>query len=403
MDWSRLPRRSRWGAWITTLALLGAAGCAPGFPPAAGPGRPGARCDSAPAAVGGPLPVNLVDVSAVQGTRQAWVVAGRPDDPFGEGNHLLRVSGRTWTTTATFGRDVHLSGVSAVSGNAAWVWGNEGHDDQWNTFRPFLALVSGGVITRPLAGLPGGVGVSILASDGAADTWLSGGIRGRHGQTSAVVARWDGTSWHEIPAPPGEGATFSLSLSGPSDVWAAVSSGFDVNPWLAHWNGTAWSKAYTPPASLAVGDRIPQDMTAASSPGRAWVTYTEAGTNSGSNEHNPIPQTISAYFDGSTWRRVPVRATSEGLAGVTMSGGDAWAISASHNINGVLYSHLGNAWCVQHLPHGRHLACAPTSISAASPTYVIAVTGQSSGRCRLSYAFVYDGHHWRAVNPRPAS
>jgi hypothetical protein len=415
VDWSRWPRGSRLGVCVATLALLAAAGCAPErgpdhggrqpqrSPGAAGPGGPGAGCNFAPAAVGGPLPVNLVDVSAVRGRRQAWAVAGRPDDPFGAGNYLLHVSGRTWTTAATFGRDIHLTGVSAVSGNAAWVWGSEGHDSAWNSFRPFLALVSGGVITRPLTGLPRGVGASVMASDGAADTWLVGGVRGRHGQPLAVVARWDGRSWHEVPAPPGAGAAFSLSLSEPSDVWASVSSGFNIDPWLAHWNGTAWSMAYAPPAGLAVGGRVPQAMRAASSPGRAWVTYTEAGTNSGSNERNPIPETFSAYFDGSAWRMVPVPATAEGVAGVTMSGGDAWAISAYHNINGVLYSHLGSAWCVQHLPHGSRLACAPTSISAASPTYVIAVTGRSSGRCRRSYAFVYDGRRWRAVNRRPAS
>jgi hypothetical protein len=165
---------------MTIAALLGAAGCAPASPGWAGPGGR-AACNSAPAAAGGPLAFSLVDVSAVRATRQGWVVAGRPDDPFGSRNYLLHVSGRAWTTAATFGRDIHLSGVSAVSGIAAWVWGNEGHDDEWNTFRPFLALVQAGVITRLLAGLPGGVGASFMASDGAADTWLVGGVRGRRG------------------------------------------------------------------------------------------------------------------------------------------------------------------------------------------------------------------------------
>lgn len=402
MDWPRRSRSSRWAACCAALALLGAAGCAAGSPGEIGPGGRGAGCEFAPGPAAGPLPFDLVDVSAVQGTRQAWVLAGRPGDPAGLGNYLLHLSGRTWTTVATFGRNIHLKGVSAVSGNAAWVWGHEGGGDGGSTSSPFLALVSGGVITRPLAGLPGGVRVSLMASDGTTDTWLDGGVLGQYDQPVPVEARWDGASWHEVPAPPGA-ATFSLSISGPSDVWAAVSRGFDVDPWLVHWDGTAWSRAYTPPASLAVGGRVPQDMTAASSQGHAWVAYTEGGTNSGSNGRNVARRTISAYFDGSTWRMVPVPVEADGVAGMTMSGADAWAISRYHNIGGVLYSRRGSAWCVQRLPHGHHLACAPTRISAASPTYVIAVSGHSGGSCRLSYAFMYDGHRWRAVDPRPAA
>ncbi len=92
----------------------------------------------------------------------------------------------------------------------------------------------------------------------------------------------------------------------------------------------------------------------------------------------------------------------EGLAGVAMSGGDAWAISAYQNVGGILFSRLGSDWRVQALPHGRHRACIPTSVSAGSPSYVIAVTASSSGQCRLSYAYVCDGHRWLSANPHPA-
>jgi len=268
------------------------------------------------------------------------------------------------------------------------VWG----DEDWPTLRPFLALVSGGVVRRVRAGLLSRVYVSAMASDGAADTWLAGVARDQKGHFREVVARWDGTSWHQIPAPAGARTVWSLSTSGPSDAWAVVSPGFLVDQYLVHWDGLAWSTAYTPPASLARDGRVPQDMSAASSPGHAWVAFTEAGTNSGSNEHNPLPITISAYFDGSTWRTVPVLA-AEGVAEVTMSGADAWAISAFKDIGGILYSHLGSAWRILRLPRERHPACMPTSVSAASPTYVIAVTSQSSGPCRRSFAYVYDGLH----------
>jgi hypothetical protein len=389
-------------AGIAALMVLAAAGCGPGSLDAAGPGGRDPGCGSAPAAAGSPLPVSLEAASAVQGTRQAWVIAGRRDDPFEAGSYLLRVSGTSWTRAATFGRDVHLAGVSAVSGNAAWVWGDEGRGDAWNTFRPFLALVSGGVITRPLTGLPTGLYIGQMASSGATGTWLAGIVKDQHGRRLPVVARWDGSSWHRIPAPPRAHATFSLSVAGPSGLWAAVSPGFDVDPWLAHWSGSAWSTSYTPPAGLAVGGRVPLEMTAASSSAQAWVAFTEAGTNSGSDGSNPPPRDYSAHYDGTAWRMVAVPATVDGVREITMSGGDAWAISEYRDISGVLFSYQGSAWCTQRLPRGRHRACMPTSISAASPTYVIAVTGRSSGQCQLSYGYVYDGHRWRPLTARPA-
>ncbi len=215
------------------------------------------------------------------------------------------------------------------------------------------------------------------------------------------TARTCGWWWRGGTA--GARAVWSLSASGPADAWAAASAGFAVNPWLVHWDGTAWSRVYRPPASLATAGRVPLDMAGASSPDRAWVAYSEAGTNSGSDSHNPPPRIYTAYFDGSTWRMVPVPpVVEEGLAGVAMSGGDAWAISAYQNVGGILFSRLGSDWRVQALPHGRHRACIPTSVSAGSPSYVIAVTASSSGQCRLSYAYVCDGHRWLSANPHPA-
>lgn len=404
MGWSGRRRCARSGSSAAAFMLLAAGGCAPGSQ-GAHP-APSVGCGSVPRTTAvSPLPLSLIDVSAVPATRQAWALAGRSPGRFtapNPGNYLLHFSGLSWTKVITFGHDVHLKGVSAVSASAAWVWGDEGRGEDWPSYRPFLALVSGGVIRQVHAGLPSGAGVSAMASDGAADTWLAGDVRNQNGRFQRpLIARSDGRSWHEVPVPADARAISVLSVLGPSDAWAVVTRGFAVNPWLVHWDGAAWSRAYRPPAGLATDGRVPNNMSAAASLGHAWVAYTEAGTNSGSNESNPPPRTVSAYFDGSTWRTVPVPAETEGVAEVTMAEADAWAISAYKNINGILYSHLGGGWCIQRLPHGRHLACMPTSVSAASPSYVIAVTASSSGLCRRSYAYVYDGRRWRAASTHP--
>ncbi len=405
MAWSG-RRGTRWRACMAIVAVLAAAGCAssPRPDPARGMGVR-AGCMTAPRPGASPLPMSLLDASAVPGTRRAWVLAGRYGDPFESGNYLLRFSGANWTKAATFAPDIHLAGVSAISASAAWVWGDEGRGDNWPTFRPFLAEVSGGVVRQMRTALLSGVYVSSMATDGASGTWLAGGARDRHDRfRGEVVARWDGSAWHQVPVPAGAGAVWSLSTSGPSDTWAAVSKRSLAETWLVHWDGAAWSRAYTPPASLATDGRTPQGMSAASSAGHAWAAYTEGGTNSGSNARNPPPRTISVYFDGDRWRTVPVPAAGQqGLAEITMAGGSAWAIvTGLIHSPGIFYSYLGSGWCLQSLPHGPHPACAPTAISAASPTYVVAVSGPDSGNCRRSYAFVFDGHRWRSAEPRPA-
>jgi len=375
--------------------LLAAAGCAPST--AGAQPVPGAPCGSAAGpSAGSALPFGLIDVSAVPATRQAWALAEHPAGRFTppkRGNYLLHFSGLNWTKVVTFRRDIEVKGVSAVSATAAWVWGDEGRAG--HSSRPFLALVSDGAARQMRTPLLSDVYVSSIASDGTADTWLAGSRYRNRRFLGEVVARWDGTSWYRVAAPAGARAVWPQSTSGSSDAWAVVTRGFAVNPWLVHWDGASWSSAYRPPASLAREGRVPMDMSAAASPGHAWVAYTEAGTNSGSDASNPPPRTFSAYFDGNTWQLVPVPPIADsGLAEVTMSGQDAWAVAAYKNIRGVLYSHRGSAWCVQHLSTGRDVACFPASISAGSPTYVIAVTSPSSGVCRSGYAYVYDGHRW---------
>lgn len=93
------------------------------------------RCDLAPPRVAG-VSHGLVGigfqftsfdggaaVSAVPGTRQAWALGGAYRDPDTGATSLLHFSGLNWRRTATFGPLVRLAGVSAVSGSAAWVWG----------------------------------------------------------------------------------------------------------------------------------------------------------------------------------------------------------------------------------------------------------------------------------------
>lgn len=399
----------RWRAFLVAAVMLAGSGCAAGsgHDPLGGFAR-GGGCYPTPDAAGRPLPYSLGDVSAAPGTHQAWMLGGTPLGlgPYSR-QYLLHVSGRNWTKSLTFRRDVHPAGVSAVSGLSTWIWGYQGrYLVDWQKDRPFLEQLTTDGIDQVHTPFLARVFVRDLVSDGYNNAWLAGQAYGTTGPSRGlVVAHWDGKTWHRVQLPAGIGAMGALSIPGHSSAWAVASAGFGVSQSLLHWDGVAWSTSYTPSPSLATHGRVPQAMTAASSGRRAWVAYTEASTDSGSNaRHGPEPRTISAFYGGHKWRAVPLPAIARayGLAKITMTDGDAWAITEGKNIGAVLYSSQGSGWCTQALPHQYHRACQPTGISAASPTYVIADTGFSSAPCHRSYAFVYDGHRWRALSSHSA-
>jgi len=201
-------------------------------------------------------------VSAAPGTRQAWALGQFVMPAQGLVFYLVHFSGLYWAKGVTFAPEFQLDGVSAVSGNVAWLWGYDQPGADFTSDMPFLARMSDGVVRQVHQAFLKNVYVWALASDGAAEAWLVGGARDRHGRFEGVVAaRWDGTSWHQVPAPAGVAGSasdglMSLSISGRSDAWV-VSRPVPVKPRLLHWDGMTWSRSYTPPASLSRSGSVP--------------------------------------------------------------------------------------------------------------------------------------------------
>lgn len=351
------------------------------------------------------VPGSGASVSAVPGSAQAWAlvephfVGGAEAGTF----LLLHLSGLNWTKAATLrragplGSDDFLNlSVTAISGRAAWVWG-------WNPARAgsFLALASGGNV-RPvrLPWLRTAI-VTGVASDGRSDTWVAGSTR-----TGVEFEHWNGRAWRLSQAPGIEGGGegprgTSLSTSGPKNAWAAIldpGAGWPTE-WVLRWNGATWSRSYAAPVRFYQGGLGPDPLSVASSPGRAWVVYTQenapAGPNSGPGSPNGVPAGESAYFDGTRWTAVRVPRAFRSPLQVTMSGPDAWTISAIGPA--IMHSHSGGRWCVQSLPRPSgdrcprlpaHASPAVPAISEASPTYAVA-TDQDLRGC--TFVYVYDG------------
>lgn len=75
-----------------------------------------------------------------------------------------------------------------------------------------------------------------LAGNGPSNVWLWGDRGGEY-----ALWRWDGDSWHNVPAP--DAYTYSLVTVSPTETWL-----FSDQVW--RWNGTEWSQAPQPPQEI---------------------------------------------------------------------------------------------------------------------------------------------------------
>ncbi|MHB1876827.1 MAG: hypothetical protein ACYCPF_18465 [Streptosporangiaceae bacterium] len=409
MSWRVRPRGIRLGQCLAVAGLLAVAGCgttgraaARKAPAATGAGTVFRACDFAAAgASAGVLPPRLVSLSAVAGTRQGWAAGQCYTGQSGElfASYLLRFSGRYWAAAAPVGPGIQIDGVSAVSGDTAWVWGTDQVGGP-----PYLGWVSGGAVRQVRPALLSGVKVLFMASAGASDTWLAGAHRGWPGHyRGLVIARWNGTSWRRLPVPPGARAIWGLATSGPAGAWAVVSKGFTTGTWLARWNGTAWTTMYAPPAGLSRANAQPDALSVASSGSRAWVVFNEVSTADPEGHAGPAPQAFSQYFDGHAWRPIPVPAGVSTLTGAIASGAGAWAIANFGTARArVVYSRLGGSWRpAPSTAAGPGCGPGPSALSAASPDYVIAISASLSVGCERSLGSVYDRGRWLPVTRAP--
>src|SRR5215472_12254238 len=98
-----------------------------------------------------------------------------------------------------------------------------------------------------------------------ADAWAVGDLSA----TTPLTARWNGTSWSQVPGPTVTEATNTVlnavSASSAADAWAVgrATQSLVTSSLAAHWNGTAWTVVATPhvPGSVltSVADISPTD------------------------------------------------------------------------------------------------------------------------------------------------
>jgi hypothetical protein len=261
------------------------------------------------------------DFSAVSAVSPAsiWAVGSYADGAVTKAL-IAHWDGTRWRQAAIpplTGKYTILTGVQAVSDRDVWAVGiaqDKALILRWNgTFWARAGHPSPGIFSEL-------DGVSATA---AAGVWAVGSYTTATTQRSLIL-HWTGAKWVSVPGPhPGSGSELlGVSVMSPLRAWAVGDySGQQLNPFAARWNGTSWRQVPTPPLRPPGYNSI-LDGVAAASGHDVWAVGTDL-------------EPVALHWNGSTWQilQANVPGTYNNVA--ADRAGDAWAVgnyvNGSHN------------------------------------------------------------------------
>jgi len=206
--------------------------------------------------------------------------------------------------------------------------------------------------------------VASVSADSASDAWAVG-YNFNVGFVGSLI-RWDGTSWrtHVQPVVAGKPLVVAdVAAVGPNNVWTVGVTNTNAGlPYVAHWVGAKWVSTPLPTTGNGPGNELDYYSIAAvpGSPDR-WVV--------GGDDQHDHPS--AAFYNGSSWRQVPVPATNGDWTDVAAhSSSDAWAIGANStpgigpqrlvaHWNGTKWSYVADVSAFDE--YSQAVACVPAS------------------------------------------
>ena len=249
------------------------------------------------------------------------------------------------------------------------------------------------------------------------DAWAVGDLSA----TTPLTARWNGTSWAQVPGPTVTGARNTVlnavSAASATDAWAVgrATVSLVTSSLAAHWNGTAWTVVATPEVSgsvlTSVADISPGDAYAVGESealhwdGTSWSAFavpvpgggTPAGLSAvAADAANDVwiagqyfdsataaLEPFTAHWNGTAWATVPVPASGAELASLAViSHADAWAVGIGPKGHAVTENWTGGrSW---------HMVANPAS------GLLLSVTGTGPGSVTAA------GHNTTANGPTAA-
>jgi hypothetical protein len=180
----------------------------------------------------------------------------------------------------------------------------------------------------------GGSLVGVAAT--SANSALAVGYSGSLTSPKALVVRWNGTAWKQVPITAPAGSVLSsVAATSASNAWAVGQTGAGKTL-IERWNGTAWKQVASPTPGTFSGL---SGVTAVSA-SMAWAVGT---TSTGGRLKSLILR-----WNGKAWKQVPSPSAAGGvvLSGVAAaSAASAWAVgSAGASVQTLILRWNGTTW-----------------------------------------------------------
>lgn len=293
-----------------------------------------------------------------------------------------------WTLTAERdSRPTRLAGILALASDAVWAVGDSepttgGHAliERWDG-RHWQQ------IPNPA---PGGSSLAAVSGREAGDIWAVGVFFGSNGKRQTLIEHWDGTTWAITPSPNVPGADnelYGVAALGPHDVWAVGDSFFPRRALILHWDGRQWQQVPLPGPAPPV-----ETLYAVSGTGP-----TDVWAVGGAEQGDQLP--VLAHWDGTQWQRQASLGTGCQLQAVASQGGEAWAVGncSGGGVHPRLVAHWdGQQWQIDPgaAESGEYTALTGVTMRAPDDVWVVGYSGATS------VVEHWDGHRWARV-PSP--
>jgi hypothetical protein len=212
---------------------------------------------------------------------------------------ILHWNGTNWSQVPSPSPGVgsnDLSGVDAVSGTSAWAVGEA--SDASSTQKTLILRWNGTNWSQVASPAPGTDSVlDAVTATSAGNAWAVGGFfTGTAGKT--LILRWNGTAWVQAASPNPSGPVTEMDLDGAAatsagNAWAVgtYNTGTSQKTFIARWNGTTWTQVPSPspgPEPFLFG-------VAAASANAAWAV---GAYNAGS-----VTSTLIVRWNGTAWKQ----------------------------------------------------------------------------------------------------
>jgi hypothetical protein len=267
--------------------------------------------------------INVLEAASALGPTDAWAVGQQlsGSQPQTLTEHW---DGRVWSVVASIDPSPGdlLQGVAMISHGDVWAVGTQ----CGNGCRPLIEHFNGAHWFAHYAPSSGAFPELWGASaDAPNDVWAVGDTetRSAHGamRNVALAERWDGSAWRLFPTEnPNERNRFlTVKAFSQTDAWAAGFTATNTtfgHVLIEHWDGVRWSVIPNPAQS---GQSSLIYSLSGSGPNDLWAV----------GQQNTSASLLTLHWDGASWSRVrvaqPHDGTSSFVSAADLGPNDAWA------------------------------------------------------------------------------